>query len=316
MISQWKAFLMARSEDWGLPSGGDWSFFFHNNYHSHHSNINVLWFHNGDQFPRVVTKIFREPQIPQRELENLRRAYGLAPAWTPKPLHCGLHGEFWTLWMEGVPGSRFWNFSPARLRSVVEMLASMHAALHDGAAKPDPHRYRRTVSEPLHTLQHFGQVASIREGCAKLAERASVTWLDSQPVIPQHGDLFLDNVLSYRDQWHIVDWESFGVIDLPFYDLYTLLVSRFRADGEVPDQWDRSLTTQTSALVQQYAERLNLPAGDIRLLLPLTLVNWFHLQWSDGRKEFTRRMYKMIQHYFEHTNVWESVFFGPGFLGR
>ena len=117
-------------------------------------------------------------------------------------------------------------------------------------------------------------------------------------------------MLSYRDQWRIVDWESFGATDLPFYDLCTLLVSCFQAYGETPDQWDRSRANQTSGLVRQYAKRLNLSAGDIRLLLPLTLVNWFHLQWSDGRKEFTRRMYKTIQHYFEHTNVWERVFLG------
>ena len=65
---------------------------------------------------------------------------------------------------------------------------------------------------------------------------------------------------------------------------------------------------EVPALVKEYARHLKLSFEDIRLLLPLTLANWFYLQWSDGRREFTSSMYKIIQDYFEHTNAWEKVF--------
>src|SRR2546423_1772691 len=100
MMSRWKAFLLESAKQWDLPKGGEWSFLFNNNYHPHCSNLNLLWFHDGGQFPRVVTKLFHEPEIPKREFENLTRAYACAPSWIPKPLHFGYEGEFWTLWME------------------------------------------------------------------------------------------------------------------------------------------------------------------------------------------------------------------------
>jgi len=311
MIGEWKVFLLERAAQWDLPRTGEWSCLFNNNYHSHYSNLNLLWFHNGGQFPRVVAKAFHEPQVPKQEFENLKQVYSRAPDWVPRPLHFGLQGKFWMLWMEGVPGLPFRarnQCPPAVMRSMIEMLGLMHGAVRNSGGRPDHDRYRRTVSEPLQTLAQFGAAASIRDGCAKVAARATVNWLDSQPVIPQHGDLFSGNVLSHRGRWYVIDWESFGAIDFPFYDLFTLLFSLLRAGGETPDQWDPSWVKQTPALIECYARVLGLSPADVPLLLPLTLANWFHLQWSDGRKEFTSRMYKTIQHYFEHLNLWEKVF--------
>lgn len=308
MIRDWKRFLLERAAEWDAPNEGHWSALFHNNYHSHHSNINLLWFHDGSEFPQIATKVYRTPQIPQREFENLKWAHRLASTWVPRPLFCGMQGGFWTLWMEGVPGHRFWKFSPANLRSAVEMISSLHEAIRIGAQTPAPDRYRRIVSTPLATLAEFGPSASIRGGCAIVAANATARWIDSQAFIPQHGDLFVDNVLLHGDRWHVIDWESFGEVDFPFYDLVTLFVSALGAQGETPDMWDTSLLQQVPILVKHYADSLNLPPEDMRLLLPLTLANWFHLQWSDGRKAFTARMYRVIQHYFDHIDLWEKVF--------
>jgi hypothetical protein len=311
MISEWKAFLLESVAEWGLPRAGEWSFLFNNNYHAHYSGFNLLWFHDGSQYPRVVAKICREPRLVQREFENLKHAYRRAPAWVPRPLHFGSQGEFWMLWMEGVPGLPFGanaGSSPAVLRSMVEMLGLMHGAFRKDAVEPGLDRYRRMISQPLQTLGQFGPSASVREGCAMVAAKTSVEWVDSQPVIPQHGDLFRANVLLYRRQWHVIDWENFGMTDFPFYDLLTLLFSLLLGGGETPDQWDSSLVKQVPVLIECYAQGLGLSPADVPLLLPLTLANWFHLQWSDGRKEFTMRMYRTIQDYFEHVNVWERVF--------
>jgi hypothetical protein len=49
--------------------------------------------------------------------------------------------------------------------------------------------------------------------------------------------------------------------------------------------------------------------ADAPLLLGLCLANWFHLQWPDRRREFTNLFYKIIQHYFEHRQAWEKIFF-------
>ena len=67
------------------------------------------------------------------------------------------------------------------------------------------------------------------------------------------------------------------------------------------------MTAQMPGLIAQYAGTLNLPTATVPLLLPLTLANWFHMQLSDGRAEFAARMYKQIQHYFEHPDIWNRL---------
>jgi hypothetical protein len=311
MIGQWKAFLQDHAAKWNLPGAGDWSFLLHNNYHPHCSNLNLLWFHNGARFPYVVTKAFHDESLPKREFENLQYLYARVPALVPRPLHFGLQAGWWTLWMEGVPGLRFGtsSYNPATLRSLVQVVAKIHGAVRNGGNMPGPGRYQRTIIEPLQTVAEFGMSSSVRAGCADIAATSSEEWLNSLPSIPQHGDLFSSNILSNRERWWVLDWESFGIIDLPFYDLFTLLFSLLRTGAEyTPEQWDGSMTKHVPALIASYAEALGMTTADVPRLLPLTLANWFHLQWRDGRKEFTEQMYKAIRHYFEHPGVWNNAF--------
>lgn len=311
-MSECRGFLLEKAAEWDLPRTGEWNFLFSNNYQPNYSTLALLWFHNGSEFPRVVTKLIREPQVLTQEFKNLREVYRCAPHLVPKPLHLGLQGEFWALWMEGAPGWRFdarERSAPSTLRSMVEMLGAMHGALRQSGAERDPGRYSRVISGPVRTLAQFGQSASVADECARLLDRANASWLDSQPVIPQHGDLFPGNLLHYGQQWHVLDWESFGIVDLPFYDLFTLLLSLLCAKGYNPEQWSPALVKQIPGLIECYARRLGLSPADAPLLLPLTLANWFHVQWSDDRGEFINRMYPMIEHYCEHTDRWRRIFF-------
>lgn len=311
MIQHCQSFLLERSAEWGVPTTGRWDFLFNNNYHPHYSGLNLLWFYDREGFPRVVTKVCRDGELLKREFANLQHAYGCAPAWVPRPLHIGLHDGFWMLWMQGVPGLRFQvrnDRSGAALRSVVEMVGAFHRAVRKGPGGVDLGRYRQMVLEPLRTVAQFGPSLCVSDGCSAIAARTPVEWFTALPIIPQHGDLFVSNLVSHRGQWSIVDWESFGMIDLPFYDVFTLLVSVARAGGETPEQWDPDLLTRLPVLVDYYARLFGLSPADIGLLLPLTLANWFHLQWSDNRKAFTELMYKMLQHYFEHVDIWERAF--------
>jgi hypothetical protein len=309
MTSEWKTILETRAGEWRLPTQGRWNLLFHNNYNPHYSTVNLLWFHNSSKYPGVVTKVFHTPEIPTREFDNLCRIHACAPDWVPRPLHLEARGEYWMLWMEGVPGVQLRpdnSHRPSVLRSLTEMVSSIHCRARRKGGSPN--RYQRMVSEPIAALAAFGHSATVSRGCDRLARQISPQWIESLPVIPQHGDLFAGNVLAYQDRWHVIDWESFGTIDLPFYDLFTLLLSLLRGKGATPDRWERSLAKQVPILMESYATVLRLSTANIVLLLPLTLANWFHLQWTDGRKHFAESMYQMIEHYFEHQSIWEKVF--------
>jgi aminoglycoside phosphotransferase (APT) family kinase protein len=166
----------------------------------------------------------------------------------------------------------------------------------------------RRVSDPLRLLADFGQSSIVRNGCSDLAERASPEWLASWPVIPQHGDFCVGNVLYLGEQWSIVDWETFGIVDLPFYDLFTLLFSLLRSGGATPDEWHSRLVQQIPEAVEYYARLTGLPTEGLSLLLPLSLANWFQVQWMYGRRAFLELMYQTLEHYFSNVDLWERIF--------
>ena len=317
MIAEWQQFLLGRAADWNVPQRDRWTCLFHNNYHPHCSSINLFWFYGGATSPRVVTKLQREPMLLRREFDGLQRAHASAPRFVPRPLHFGQIQDFWTLWMEGVPGTRFQieeHRSPDALESAADAIIGFHAGVRESNAYPDSERWRRMVSEPLDTVSRFGTSSVVQKGCSALAAAISPEWLASLPVIPQHGDLFSENLLSHRDQYYIVDWETFGLIDLPLYDLLTFCLSLFPTETARPDQWPAWLLNQVPPLIHRYCDSLGLDYRNIRFLLPLTLVNWFHLQWSDGRRAFSERMYRTMERYFSAADLWDGLIL-PGAAG-
>ena len=311
MVKTWSSFLLSHCLDWGLPSSGDWNFLFYNNYHPQCVNLDLMWFHDAERFPSVATKLDRNPEILEREFENLRRVHSRAPEWVPRPLSFGRLGEFWALWMEGLPGTRFQiprgDASPI-LRQVAEMIASIHAAVCSQEPPTGPVRYRRMVTEPIASVARFGDSAAVISGCARMVEAVDRAWIGSLPVIPQHGDLYPGNIILFHGRPQVLDWETFGAIDLPFYDLLTFLIALMGANGDPPKQWDAALAGQAPALIGLYGGRLGLPVSAVERLLPLTLVNWFHLLWRDGRERFALRMYRTIEHYFNHPDMWRETF--------
>jgi Ser/Thr protein kinase RdoA (MazF antagonist) len=270
-----------------------------------------MWFHNSGRFPRVVVKFCNDPAQLKKEFENIRRAHECAPAVVPNPLHFGPQGHLWGLWMEGVPGSVLTtakSYAPDVLHSLVDMVASLHAALRRGLQELDMDRYQHMVQEPLEAVAQFGPSVAVKTGCSQLAAAISAQWLNSLPVIPQHGDLYSGNILSHRDRFYVVDWEGFGAIDLPFYDLLTLLYSLLRGTGETPATWHSTLMNRFPSLIRSYAQRLNLTPADVSLLSPLALTNWFYLHLKEGRNEFTKDVYRTIQQYFENPEPWNRAF--------
>ena len=311
MIHRFQQLLHERADEWNIPRDGVWRFLFHNNFHPHCSTFNVLWFHGSDRFPRVVTKVCRKEQVLAREFESLQSMSRLLPAHIPQPLGLDSVDGFSALWMAGVPGVRVppqTGLFAFDSEAVVDIVIAMNEAVRKEAGAGTSDRHLRMVTEPLDVLSQFGGSAAVRDGCQAMAAAVSAGWLNQLPVVPQHGDLFLDNILHHADQWHVVDWETFGMIDFPGFDLFTLLLSALRVSGETPDKWNPKVVRQMPLFVKRYARDLGIPASSVPLLLPLALTKWFHMQWLEGRKAVMERMYSNIQHYFENEKLWQEVF--------
>ena len=201
MIEDCKRILSTRAAEWGLPTVGEWNLLFHNNYQPTCSTINLLWFYGNEEFPRVVTKMYRDHSVLAQEFQSLQAVYPLAPRYVPRPMHLGEAEGFGMLWMEGVPGRRI---PPGRrhaasvLAESVDMLVSIHRAVNKGTEQVDADRHARMVAAPLDAvLESCGP--AVRDGCLALLETATAGWLRTLPVIPQHGDLFIDNILRHRE---------------------------------------------------------------------------------------------------------------------
>jgi aminoglycoside phosphotransferase (APT) family kinase protein len=309
MIEQLKTFILENSTDWGLPAGEAWRFWVYNNWHPHCANLDIMWFHENDVFPRVISKLDRKPETMAREFANLSQVHACIPEYVPRPLKFGKFDDFWALWMEGVPGLPFAvNHSSKTLPRIVEMLVSIHSAVRGQDTRDGSERYRRMVYEPFETLAGFGDSAAVRAGCARFSRQIGQEWVDSLPPIPQHGDLYPENIISFKGRQRVLDWETYGAIDLPFYDLLTLLVSLLIPERTEPVDLDPGLVRQVPGLIKLYARGMGLVVPDLELLLPVVLVNWFYLMWLDGRKKFTARIYQSIEHLFEHPADWQRIF--------
>jgi aminoglycoside phosphotransferase (APT) family kinase protein len=309
MIGKLHKLLSKNIAEWGLPASGSWRFWLYNNSHPHCSHLDVMWFHNGGEFPRLITKLDRKPEILAREFSNLERAYSYAPAFVPRPVSFGNVDGLWALWIEGLPGSPFHPDSSARsLRPVVEMLIDIHSRVRTQSASGVADRYRTMVAEPLDSLAEFGASAVVRKGCAELRRRLGTDWLAALPVIPQHGDFYPGNVIAHQGKMRVIDWESFGQVDLPAYDLFTFLISLIAPDESGPVDHHSATALQTPELTGLYAQKLGLAREDMEFLLPLTLANWFHLMKTDGRQIFTERMYGIMENYLKAEDLWRNIF--------
>jgi len=309
MLTQLNTFLSENCPDWGLSASGNWDFWFYNNSHSHATNLDIMWFHGDDDFPRVVTKLDRKPDALAREFENLSRVHSCVPEHSPRPLNFGPLGQFWALWMEGLPGLPLpQEYSSQSLGSIVDMLLTIHSGVRETHRKDEFGRYRRLVEEPLEDVGTSTTSPSVRTGCTQLLREIDKDWLNSLPIIPQHGDLYPGNVILSRNRLHVLDWETFGIVDLPLYDLMTFLVSPLITDGATPSNLDPKAVQHMPPAVGRYAARMGLTISDLELLLPLTLINWYRLMKVDGREKFPPRMLRLIDHYFEHTEIWRRTF--------
>jgi aminoglycoside phosphotransferase (APT) family kinase protein len=309
MIGACREVLETRATEWGLPGSGMWRVLFHNNHHPHCSNVNLIWFCGRGAYPLVVTKLSPEAPILEREFGNLQRVYDTVPIVCPRPLSFGRYGRFWGIWMAGVPGRRMTveSASGRVLNALARTVAEMHNAVRERSGGSRT-RHEIAVMRPLETMWGFGSSAAVKAGCDRLRERCTPEWLASLPSMPQHGDLFAGNVLLHGEGCHFIDWESFGVIDLPFYDVLTLLLSLLREDGEEPREWSRNLVARCRTAVNIYSATIGVPVTELAHLLPLTLANWFHLQVGDGRAEFGRVMYNTIVRFFESPSEWLDAF--------
>lgn len=310
MIKICERFLYQQAEEWNIKLKAPINFFIFNNYHLESTNINIFWFQKRQRFPFLVTRLSHDGDALEREYDHLCQVESYHVDSAPRPLHYGPLGGFFTMWMTGLPGTRF-QPDASRLRRHLDTLIStvltMHSRLRGAAQPANEQRVKRVLDDPINSVLNYKNSTVIHRGyhAVHLASRDLVA--SSLPVIPQHGDLFLGNILWDKQRFYFVDWEEFNTIDLPCYDIFTLLLSILQSFSQSPAAWPKRLTRLMASQLRRYAAVLGLSSDIQRVLLPLTLANWFHRQYIQGHQKSAQQKYTWIENYFEHEALWQEA---------
>lgn len=305
MISDWKALLERNSAEWGVSESREaWSFLLHNNYQPHYSNLHVLWFRK-DRYPVVVTKVFPERVLPEQEFLNLKEAYACAPEWVPRPFGLYEQGRFWTLWMSAAPGRRLLpgDLSETAVDRFCDGLATIHNRIA-ARRSPNSRRFDDCVREPLEAATQKCVGTELSGECIRLRAKYTESWLGSLRPLPQHGDLYGGNVIVDGPQWRILDWETLGRVDLPFYDLLCFL---FSIETAMPRHWGAALRQYAARSIARYSAACGCKLQDFTFLLPLLLANRAHMLLSTERKA---KAIAALQDYFRCPLEWERSLIG------
>lgn len=112
--------------------------------------------------------------------------------------------------------------------------------------------------------------------------------INSLPVQLQHGDLWPANVLYTSDRWWLIDYTECGMVWVPGYDLFMMLinhpggfsVSWIARDQNTPgpDRWDDA----RNSVIQQFCERHRVNKLQLSVMLLFSLIHLAAYRMRDG----------------------------------
>ena len=133
----------------------------------------------------------------------------------------------------------------------------------------------RSIASQLRLAALYSRIREQLHGLARLG----------LPSVPQHGDFALGNVLVRRGGGVVVvDWEDFGAVRLPGYDLVALFATLPGRDV----LRDAGLRQLLSDSLRRYAMRLKVDERWLPVLVPLHLTRFFLACEAKGRSDPAR----------------------------
>jgi hypothetical protein len=235
--------------------------------------LNISAFTSADNYYHVRVK---EIGILPHEYENHCSARQAFPRYVPEPLGRRVSGEWDIFVVRGVPHRSVpaGSIAGGRGTLIPELVGFIDASSKGAkvARAPEPHTaalrriHERTV-DPV---------------CAEIVtEWMASEQLDKLPHILQHGDFVVNNLGLADSRLVVFDWEDFGRIVLPGFDLCTVLASDAAFDRDAL----RAIITPARNGPDPYAELLDgacpaigLTPEMFRKLIPLYLVIFLALK--------------------------------------
>ncbi len=265
--------------------------FLYNNYDLTEGSILLFLFKRATTAPFAVLKLSRNRSILLREYENLKHIREIYPGIAAVPLFFDEIDDYHVLCTEPLNANRLTGTraKSKKLGLVTARLSKLHLLLQSQSATTT--FSKEDYLQPFTGLYETELPVTIADYYNDLAaEFAHKIEYSSVRKIPQHGDLYFDNVLTKGRQVYFLDWEDFGAINLPGYDLFSLVFDVCNLQDEKVDLVEKSLDS-VARCTEDYFRSLEIPAGIVGALMAYTLVQQYCRSWTQGRtsKEAFRR---------------------------
>jgi aminoglycoside phosphotransferase (APT) family kinase protein len=258
-----------------------WSLY--NNFGGARSSVVAFGFVADVEAPRLVVKLSRAATPIEREHRALARLSEVLPGRVPRPYMAGNLRGFAFLAMQPLAGRAMAASELERhFGAVLATLLELHAASRPGVMGPED--LDREVLDPLGAAERdeAGRAPEVVSMCAALRKQIDELARLDLPKVAQHGDFTLRNiVLGPRNEPAVIDWEEYGGVHVPGYDLVVLLATLVGRDP-----WGESgLRRMLGEGLRLYARRLGFDPGWLPALVPCHLLRFWLFCRAEGREQ-------------------------------
>lgn len=224
----------------------------------------------------VTVKVLRTGGI-EREYQSLQDAFQLLPEYVPAPLAFGKSQGLGMLACEGVRHARLSNvmLAQARDRLVRGMRDYSVRSVHYFTMRNASASHLRTFEEILAGLGDRA-LSDVMTGYLR---ELNLGRIEALPHVRQHGDLVANNVGITDTGIVIFDWEDFGRVHLPGFDVGVFLTSCLKYDSTLVKRWFEGATPEVlEAVVQDVCKVLEIDRSLFWSMLPMYLCHFLLLK--------------------------------------
>ena len=255
----------------------------YNNYDLTEGSILAFLFDAGARAPFAVLKFSRSRTILAREYENLKSVYNVDPKLAAAPMFFDQTKEFFVLCMAPIDANRLSGYraKSRKLKLVAMRLTKFHEILRSQSETATI--TRNDYLKPFSGLYD----TELPTNVADYYNETAIIHMDSLEKFPlkaiaQHGDLYFDNILTKGQRIYFLDWEDFGDVKMPGYDLFSLVFDICNLESGETRLLRRSIDLIAASTID-YFRKLALPVDIVDAIMSYTLVQQYHRSWTLGR---------------------------------
>lgn len=276
----------------------------YNNFDRTTSSVLLHIFSCGAREPAVVAKLCTKVEQVRREFDNLWAVRMSAPDVAPVPLFFERVAGYGVLGMEAISGRQAsgWVECRDRVPAVMDVLVRLHSAMQQGNGRDGD--LGKCIEETVELMTRQERDVRARAAAARIGgELMEAVEKGVVRATPQHGDFHFDNMLFRGEKVFVMDWEDFGEVFLPAYDLFSLVMDFFtpwKAGGVERFFEDARLGEALRAGIRSYFTALGLPLELAVGLLGFTVLRQVAYSEQLGRSG-AETLWKRLQGYFDNA---------------